>query len=261
MPTPTEAPARAHAATAPHGPFDGGRELPRWLWLWFPPLILLVQFGAKLAGHETYRRLVRSELGLVEVGTVVMLVIALVVAVRLFLARRTLPAPWLGVWMGLFSLGALYFAGEEASWGQHYFGWSTPEALAAVNAQQETNIHNIGGVFDQLPRNVLALGILVGGVVLPIVRRRRHGAWVEAEGPMRWLLPTVVCLPTAVLASLVSLPEKLFEAAGREVPDLIEISPGETKEYYFGLFLMLYVLSLARRLRAERRATSAAPAR
>lgn len=260
MPTTTEAPAHVPAVTARRGPYDGGRELPRWLWLWFPPLILLVQLGAKLAGHETYRRLVRSELGLVEVGTVAMLVVALVVAVRLFLERRSLPAPWLGVWLGLFALGALYFAGEEASWGQHYFGWSTPEALAAVNQQQETNIHNIGGIFDQFPRTVLSLGVLLGGVVLPILRRRRHGAWVEAEGSMRWLLPTVVCLPTAVLATLVSLPEKAIEAFGREVPDLIEISPGETKEYLFGLFLMLYALSLARRLHATGPRGAEAPA-
>jgi hypothetical protein len=149
--------------------------------------------------------------------------------------------------MGLFALGALYFAGEEASWGQHYFGWSTPEALAAVNAQEETNIHNIHGIFDQLPRNLLTLGVVVGGIVLPIARRRRAGAWVAAEGPLGWLLPTVVCLPTAVLGTVVSLPEKLFEAAGSEVPTLIEISPGESKEYYFALFLLLYVLSIARR--------------
>ena len=243
-PTPGTEPGPAGASRA-----SSEFELPRWLWLYFPPLILFVQFGAKLAGHETYRALVRSELGLVELGTVVMLVIALITAVRLFIARRTLPVAWLGTWMGLFSLGALYFAGEEASWGQHYFGWGTPEALAAVNAQAETNIHNISGIFDQLPRNLLGLGILVGGVILPIARRRRHGAWVEAEGQARWLLPTVVCLPTALLGSVVSIPEKLFEAAGSEIPDLLEISPGETKEYYFGLFLMLYVLSLARRLR------------
>lgn len=224
-------------------------ELPRWLWLYFPPLILVVQIGAKLAGDGVYRALVRSELGLVELGTVVMLVLALAIAVRLFLARKTLPVRWLGAWMGLFALGALYFAGEEASWGQHYFGWSTPEALAAVNAQEETNIHNISGIFDQLPRNLLSLGVAVGGIVLPIVRRRRAGAWVPAEGELQWLLPTVVCLPTAVLATLVTIPEKIFDSAGREVPALIEISAGESKEYYFGLFLLLYVLSIARRAR------------
>lgn len=42
-------------------------------------------------------------------------------------------------------LGLLFFVafGEEISWGQRIFGWSTPEALAEVNYQQETNIHNL----------------------------------------------------------------------------------------------------------------------
>lgn len=33
--------------------------------------------------------------------------------------------------------------GEEISWGQRIFNWETPEALAEMNAQDETNIHNL----------------------------------------------------------------------------------------------------------------------
>ncbi len=42
-------------------------------------------------------------------------------------------------------LGLLFFVafGEEISWGQRIFGWATPESLAEVNYQQETNIHNL----------------------------------------------------------------------------------------------------------------------
>lgn len=31
----------------------------------------------------------------------------------------------------------------EISWGQRMFGWDTPEWLEAINAQGETNLHNI----------------------------------------------------------------------------------------------------------------------
>lgn len=48
-------------------------------------------------------------------------------------------------------LGAsiLFFwaAGEEISWGQHFFGFHTPPWLAAVNDQNETNIHNMNKKF------------------------------------------------------------------------------------------------------------------
>jgi hypothetical protein len=34
-------------------------------------------------------------------------------------------------------------AGEEISWGQRVFGWETPETVAEVNLQEETNLHNL----------------------------------------------------------------------------------------------------------------------
>lgn len=42
-------------------------------------------------------------------------------------------------------LGAFFFVafGEEASWGQHWFGFDTPEGLKKLNAQEETNLHNL----------------------------------------------------------------------------------------------------------------------
>ncbi len=33
--------------------------------------------------------------------------------------------------------------GEEISWGQRIWGWETPESFKAINAQQETNLHNL----------------------------------------------------------------------------------------------------------------------
>jgi len=33
--------------------------------------------------------------------------------------------------------------GEEASWGQHLIGFGTPEILSGLNAQNETNLHNL----------------------------------------------------------------------------------------------------------------------
>ncbi|MFW6310325.1 MAG: hypothetical protein ACOC1D_04415, partial [Prolixibacteraceae bacterium] len=32
--------------------------------------------------------------------------------------------------------------GEELSWGQHFFGWESPEVFQESNFQQETNVHN-----------------------------------------------------------------------------------------------------------------------
>ncbi len=44
-----------------------------------------------------------------------------------------------------FAAWASFFVafGEEASWGQHWLGFGTPEELKSLNAQQETNLHNL----------------------------------------------------------------------------------------------------------------------
>ena len=55
-------------------------------------------------------------------------------------AGKGAPSRWL--YIG----GALLFAfvaGEEISWGQRLFGFETPDALRAINTQNEFNIHNI----------------------------------------------------------------------------------------------------------------------
>lgn len=45
----------------------------------------------------------------------------------------------------LIGLGLFFFVafGEEASWGQHWLGFKTPEELKQLNAQEETNLHNL----------------------------------------------------------------------------------------------------------------------
>ena len=51
-------------------------------------------------------------------------------------------------WM-LLGASTIFFwaAGEEISWGQHFFRTVTPDWLAQINDQNETNIHNINKKF------------------------------------------------------------------------------------------------------------------
>ena len=54
-------------------------------------------------------------------------------------------------------LALIYFLGEEISWGQHFFKWTSPEFFKNVNIQGETNIHNISNLFDQVPRSLVII--------------------------------------------------------------------------------------------------------
>lgn len=91
-------------------------------------------------------------------------------------------------------LAILFFvgAGEEISWGQRIFSFSTPESLDIINVQHEFNIHNIDifngydinnnrktGISNYLTINsIFKLFSLCFGVLLPIIvmtnKRIRH---------------------------------------------------------------------------------------
>jgi hypothetical protein len=46
-------------------------------------------------------------------------------------------------WFLMLGLGTIVLAGEEISWGQHIFHWETSSGMAQINAQNETNFHNL----------------------------------------------------------------------------------------------------------------------
>lgn len=80
---------------------------------------------------------------------------------------------------------------EEIAWGQHLFGWNTPSAIAEVNAQDETTLHNLVWFQDYyfvLNRfNLLfalpALGGLFLGlvwIVLPLKYQKFFPGWESA---------------------------------------------------------------------------------
>jgi hypothetical protein len=54
----------------------------------------------------------------------------------------------------VYFIGLIYYLFEEISWGQHFFKWNTPDLLAELNDQNETNFHNISNLFNQIPRNL-----------------------------------------------------------------------------------------------------------
>lgn len=225
------------------------RDLPRWLWLWFP----LAMVGLVLLAGTQGARLddpIYSEFGVLENLTVLLLGMAVVLGIRIVLHSAALPHPGLRWWIVLLSLGCFYFAGEELSWGQHYAGWESSEFWQTVNRQQETNLHNIHGVFNEVPRLLMTVGALVGGIIVPVLVRFGTLRW-SRRSVAYWLWPTYVCTPTCGLALLVTMPKKIVENT-----DLVLTSPtvmraGEIKECLLALFLLLYLASIFVRLRQQ----------
>lgn len=218
------------------------KDIKKWIWLVLPIILTTVPYIARLIGPHT-DDYIYGEKGIIENLTVIFLLVAIVYCLKVLFSKNQLPFKGLKIWMIIFLLGSIYYAGEEASWGQHFFGWATPEGWTDFNDQEETNLHNTSAIFDQIPRTLLTIAAVIGGVLIPIYRRiKKHT--LSADSFFDWLLPTFVCLPAALLSALVSLHEKLYKAFGVDVPSMVDIRAGETKEFLLAMFMMIYVLSL-----------------
>ncbi len=190
-------------------------------------------------------KMLKGEFGIVENMTVLFLVAAIGFCVSAIIKVNKLRmAGFLRAWLFVLILGATYFALEEISYGQHMFGWGTAEAWKELNDQGETNLHNVHALFDQLPRALLTLGILIGGVILPLYRHLRQ-IRLEESNRFYWQWPTLDCVTIGLLVILIRPILSVFET------DII--NTGELKENLFALFILLYCVSIDSRLRLKMR--------
>lgn len=226
---------------------DQPRDLPTWLWLWLPITIALLPYVARIINPAT-DAFIFGELGVIENITVIVLLFALVVAIKSYAYLRTFEFPIFKIWITLLTLGCFYYAGEELSWGQHWIGWATPETWQDINDQGETNLHNTSAILDQVPRTILTLAAVVGGIIVPIffILRRKV---LSASDFSYWWWPTYVNIPTCVAAIAVSLHEKAYKLFDTTVPYILDIRAGETKECLLAMFLFLYLTSFYKRIK------------
>lgn len=229
------------------------RDLPRWLWLWLPLMYLILHVAVAGYSAPVYEKyLAGGELGTNELLTMGILAVAVIIGAHTLIIMRVTGDSRLLAWIFLGTLGCLYFGGEEASWGQHLFGWESSEAWQEFNDQQETNLHNSdkwGPLLDQLPRNLLTIGILVGGIIAPLYRRRKE-MHLNPAGINYWIWPTMVCLPVGIIAVFISIPETIYEeVTGLNHPPRFDITSGELKEFFSANFLLIYLWSFNLRMR------------
>jgi len=223
-------------------------RLPRWLWLWFPPLLAIIVFTTRLIAPGFYDRYIEGEHALVELATPVVALCGFVIGLSMLRLLHNIPSRAMRLWVVLVTASCLYLGGEELSWGQQLFQWGTPTGIAELNDQNETNLHNMSSWFDQKPRLALELWVLIGGVVVPL--RRRWSRRVPNKVFWKWFWPPWECFPTALIAIAIKLPERYKKVAGLEVLPF-EIRWSEPQEYYFALFLLLYLLAVRARVRAR----------
>jgi len=83
------------------------------------------------------------ELGLVEWVQFGCYILAAILGFLTFVALRKSSLKFQSYIVLMFCLGCAFVALEEISYGQHIFMWDTPQQIASINAQKETNLHNL----------------------------------------------------------------------------------------------------------------------
>jgi hypothetical protein len=232
-------------AQGPRRPFRDPGLSEAWWWLGIPVVVAIFVVASYRMTPEWHRVWVVSEgIGFLEMTQFIAMVIGFAIAVKLLLDPFVRRRPLVLAVTVVAALSCFYIAGEEMSWGQHIFLWETPELITEENKSGEFSIHNMYGVFDRIPRALLEIAVLIGGLIVPL--------WC-AIAP-RWrvsrlalFLPAAVLVPTALGAFLFKLADILGQLQAEAA---VSARTSEAVEFYLYFFILAYLIVFQRRINA-----------
>jgi hypothetical protein len=151
----------------------------------------------------------------------------------------------------LISLGLLFLAGEEISWGQRMFGVATPDWFRRYNKQRETNVHNLKLIVFEMAQlcNVLPFLLIVvsaaSAKIAPQTRERwRAGLWM----PPPIFIPAWICCAFYRATRIYHDPSHLGTIPYSRIQSRLQ-EPVELILYIGGLAFVIMVLARVSRVR------------
>ena len=217
--------------------------LNRFWRLWLPIGLALAVFAMQKFDRDLAWELLFVEgTGLFEILHILLPLFVVAIALRMSFRFPANTDVRLKVWVWLLGAGCFYIAGEEASWGQHIFGWGTPEAWSELNRQQETNLHNTTSWLNHKPRAILNVGVFVGSVLIPVLGALGVGSVKIAR--FSFILPGRSCHVTGWFVVFYNLWDDLAKAG--HVPDIAARHSEMHENYLYG-YLAIYALTLSAR--------------
>lgn len=136
----------------------------------------------------------------------------------LFFVLANSQSKFMNIWMWVFAFIGFFIAGEEISWGQRMFHFDS-RLLSEHNVQQETNIHNLEGIHQNIRLlAVLVLAVLCFGI--PWTNRlvaRLKDFYLRIHLPV---YPLWTCGIVAIAILLMAVPRLL---TGKEIYNLDEM--------------------------------------
>lgn len=227
------------------------KDVPIWIWLWLVPTPYIAQFiflyldTGKLYFHKVFT----GEAGIIEIGTALFLFFAVIFAIPCIRLAQQRKLTGMSVLLSIYAVGCFLLLGEEISWGQHVFDWQSPDYFIENNEKNETNLHNMGFINRSIAKWIVVIGMVAGGVVLPLTFRWRKSIYSAVEHWISWLFPTTVCVPVGliVFVSHISSKNGFLDTAAVEAG----LSLRESTELYISIFFLIYVASLYIRMKSS----------
>ena len=215
------------------------------LWLWIPVLMIAAQAVVEIVVPAQDLPAFHSEGGPHEYLQFIFAALGLVWALRCLRLVWPQKNPYMIAWVVFFCLGCTYIAGEEISWGQHIFYWNTPEYWAAMNDQNETNLHNISSWLDQKPKLLLLISVIVGGLIIPALQKYKPSLVPQQFG---------IIYPPATLGvtAAITFAVKIIDKVQDNFDENVFTRASEIEEVYLFYFVLLYLVNLYRKISAAK---------
>lgn len=224
------------------GWFPGWDE--SWWWLWVPVGFATLSVTAYRLNEAFYYDVMLPEgFGVLEFSQFVFATAGLLIAARLYVSPYVRAWPFLKWSIAVFAFCCFYIAGEEQSWGQHFFHWDTPQSWAQWNRQNETNLHNAFNAINYVPSVTLELGVFTGGILIPLYERF-VGSF--RRGLLQLFSPPIELMPAAITATAFKLAKII---GSDDVSPLMVPNPNEAVETFLYIFMLYYLIVFARRVR------------
>ena len=101
-------------------------------------------YNGSEAAEAFWNHWFRRETGILDRGEAIMWLPVIFLNWRMFLTSlRQKRWSMVTLWFLIMGLGTIVLFGEEISWGQAVFGWKPGAEMTKINAQHETNFHNL----------------------------------------------------------------------------------------------------------------------
>ncbi len=209
-------------------------KINRLYWLYGPVFLLITQILIEVLADKPLKRKLLDEGGIHEGLQALVMLVGAILAARLLMRANSL---WLKIWFGIALLGCIYVTGEEVSWGQWIFNWATPDGWGEINDQNETNLHNISDWLDQKPQALLQIGVLVGGIIIPLL-----GHYAPTKLPERFkaVYGGLELLPI----SLIALGLKIIDTISDRIDMALFYRVSEILELFIYYFVALYLYTM-----------------